>query len=161
MKNEETKNQALNKTDVSNSVLELKHLAPYLPYRLKGIAQYENYTGEIEEIISLRVGEIETNFDSITYDSFKPILRPLSDFIEEIECNGQKFIPVEILFSVENDELQDFKDFGKIPEYWQDAVKIKPKWYDYYQVEFLFEWHFDVFGLIEKGLAIDINTLNK
>ncbi|MGJ1432867.1 hypothetical protein ACR79M_14930 [Sphingobacterium spiritivorum] len=23
----------------------------------------------------------------------------------------------------------------------------------------LFEWHFDVFGLIEKGLAIDINTL--
>ena len=24
----------------------------------------------------------------------------------------------------------------------------------------LFEWHFDVFGLIEKGLAIDINTLN-
>ena len=25
----------------------------------------------------------------------------------------------------------------------------------------LFEWHFDVFGLIEKGIAIDINTLNK
>ncbi len=23
----------------------------------------------------------------------------------------------------------------------------------------LFEWHFDIFGLIEKGLAIDINTL--
>ena len=23
----------------------------------------------------------------------------------------------------------------------------------------LIEWHFDVFGLIEKGLAIDINTL--
>lgn len=23
----------------------------------------------------------------------------------------------------------------------------------------LFEWHFDVFGLLEKGLAIDINTL--
>ena len=23
----------------------------------------------------------------------------------------------------------------------------------------LLEWHFDVFGLIEKGLAIDINTL--
>jgi hypothetical protein len=23
----------------------------------------------------------------------------------------------------------------------------------------LFEWHFDVFGLIEQGLAIDINTL--
>lgn len=30
--------------------------------------------------------------------------------------------------------------------------------YDYYQM--LFEWHFDVFNLIEKGLAIDINTIN-
>jgi hypothetical protein len=26
-------------------------------------------------------------------------------------------------------------------------------------VQKLFEWHFDVFGLISKGLAIDINTL--
>lgn len=26
-------------------------------------------------------------------------------------------------------------------------------------IEKLFEWHFDVFGLIEQGLAIDINTL--
>ena len=25
----------------------------------------------------------------------------------------------------------------------------------------LFEWHFDVFGLIDAGLAIDINTLEK
>ena len=27
--------------------------------------------------------------------------------------------------------------------------------------EKMFEWHFDVFGLIEKGLAIDINTTTK
>jgi hypothetical protein len=26
--------------------------------------------------------------------------------------------------------------------------------------QLLFKWHFDVFGLIEKGLAIDINTLS-
>ena len=26
-------------------------------------------------------------------------------------------------------------------------------------IERLLEWHFDIFGLIEKGLAIDINTL--
>ena len=30
---------------------------------------------------------------------------------------------------------------------------------NYETIEKLFEWHFDVFGLIEKGLAIDINTL--
>jgi hypothetical protein len=31
--------------------------------------------------------------------------------------------------------------------------------YDMFQK--LFEWHFDVFGLIEKGLAININNLNQ
>jgi len=25
----------------------------------------------------------------------------------------------------------------------------------------LFKWHFDVFGLIKKGLAVDINTLKQ
>ena len=30
----------------------------------------------------------------------------------------------------------------------------------YWIAQKLFEWHFDVFGLIEAGLAIDINTLN-
>jgi len=29
----------------------------------------------------------------------------------------------------------------------------------YFLHELLFKWHFDVFGLIEKGLAIDINTI--
>ena len=27
--------------------------------------------------------------------------------------------------------------------------------------ELLFEWHFDVFNLIEKGLALDISTLKQ
>ena len=31
---------------------------------------------------------------------------------------------------------------------------------EYAAMEILFEWHFDVFGLIDKGLAIDINSLN-
>ena len=34
-----------------------------------------------------------------------------------------------------------------------------PLQYSYRVVELLFRHHFDVFGLIEKGLAIDINTL--
>ena len=29
----------------------------------------------------------------------------------------------------------------------------------YQEVQKLLEWHFDVFGLIEQGLAIDINTI--
>jgi hypothetical protein len=30
----------------------------------------------------------------------------------------------------------------------------------FWKIEKLFEWNFDVFGLIEKGRAIDINTLS-
>ena len=136
--------------------LELKHLAPYLPYRLRF---RDSYAGDVSTY-TLNSSNL-SHFENGHIKVFLPILRPLSDLTKEIEVNGKNFVPAEILFSVENDELQDFEDFGKIPEYWQDAIKIKPKWYDYYQVEFLFEWHFDVFGLIEKGLAIDYNTLNK
>ena len=32
---------------------------------------------------------------------------------------------------------------------------------DFGHVQYLISKHYDVFGLIEKGLAIDINTLNK
>lgn len=138
--------------------LELKHLAPYLPYELKircGEMSHPILTCADTNEFEIAIKEVLIN------SAYKPILCPLSYLTKEIEVNGEKFVPAEILFSVENDELQYFKDFGKIPEYWQDAIKIKPKWYDYYQVEFLFEWHFDVFGLIEKCLAIDINTIKQ
>ena len=136
--------------------LEIKHLAPYLPYKLK------IRCGEISHPIltCADTNEFEISVKEVFINSaYKPILRPLSDLTKEIKIDSIKFIPAEILFSVENNELQDFRDFGEIPEYWKDALKIKQKFYDYYQVEFLLEWHFDIFGLIKKGLAVDINTL--
>ena len=38
---------------------------------------------------------------------------------------------------------------------------IDLKYLPYGVVEKLLEWHFDIFGLLEKGLAVDINTINK
>lgn len=64
----------------------------------------------------------------------KPILRPLSD-----------------LTNKESNLLLD-KDIL--------AVTYDIKLIRYGDVLKLLEWHFDVFGLIEKGLAIDINTIN-
>lgn len=133
--------------------LELKHLAPYLPYKLKIL----NGWSDIKTLNYTHLYDENNGFITMV----KPILRPLSDLTKEIEVNGEKFVPAEILFSVEIDEIQNFKDFGEIPEYWKDAIAVKPRYYDYWQVEMLFEWHFDVFGLIEKGKAVDINTLNK
>ena len=32
--------------------------------------------------------------------------------------------------------------------------------YPYGMIDLLCKWHFDVFGLIPKGLAVDINSIN-
>lgn len=139
--------------------LELKHIKGYLDTKLKGIDEQGNQV----EIVGVKNETYFINSGN-TYaygdiQSFKPILRPLSDLTKEIKNGTIKFIPAEVLFSVDNSELEEFRTYGKIPEYWKDSLKVKPLYYDFYQVQLLFEWHFDVFGLIEKGLAIDINNL--
>ena len=114
--------------------LELKHLAPYLPYELKY---------EFNNVIYYYQHCSTREFD---FENSKPILRPLSDLTREIEVNGKKFVPKNILSA----SLQSLNS-------WEDLIKHRIIMFDDSQK--LFEWHFDVFGLIEKGLAIDINTL--
>lgn len=66
------------------------------------------------------------------------ILHPL-DLTKEIEHNGEKFVPRD-------------KFYGNPLDF-----KIRENSYDV--VQKLLEWHFDIYNLIEKDLAIDINTL--
>lgn len=110
--------------------------------------------------------------------NFKPILRPLSDLIKKIDVNGEKIIPIRELKSggTDKEEVYAFEDFegtnyvcsdneshelvfnsnsGFNRRYNCESRQLNS--YPIYQK--LFEWHFDVFGLIEKGLAIDFNTL--
>lgn len=84
-------------------------------------------------------------------------LRPLSDLTKSIEHKGEKFVPIEKLQEMndgENIYIQD--DFVGIDNgyacayYLNDALKF---------VSVLIEWHFDIAGLIDKGEAIDVNTL--
>jgi hypothetical protein len=124
--------------------LELKHLALYLPYGLKighksgaksiHILHHGNGIGSISHIL--------------TSDLYKPILRPLSDIITKIEHNGEKFVPLDILAYLFGYGCLEF-----------DLTDVLNQ--PYKQIEKLLEWHFDIFGLIEAGLAIDINTLEK
>ena len=151
--------------------LELKHLAPYLPYELKmrftGEPQKQFRGTKVEEILTIE------NYKMLTFSHLrKPILRPLSDLTKEIEINEEKFVPMDIL----NDCL-----IGLIKWYELDSVIDKTKKVRGYETTNakvacflgnkvsescpygmyiqLLEWHFDVFGLIGKNLAIDINTL--
>lgn len=137
--------------------LELKHLAGYLPYGLKGISTEENLGIEIVKGFST-YGKNDTinmitNVDDIDLIMFKPILYPLSDLTKEIEVNGEKFVPKEVL---DETHVSNWS-YGNIKNVNTEMLQEAPFWW----TTKLYEWHFDIHGLIEKGLAIDINTLNK
>jgi len=121
--------------------LELKHLAPYLPYELKIMQYRDDLKLSFESIlISLSndtLGVTSPRFpfnEKIQYHEAKLILRPLSD-LDDSQLKSFNFV--------------SFAKAGDI-----DFVS-----YDF--MKYAFENHFDVFGLIDKGLAIDINAINQ
>ena len=171
--------------------LEIKHLAPYLPYRLKvNVSNNVNF----EHNLILNEHNIGNVINSITIGHIvKPVLRSLSDLTKEIEHDGHMFVPIKYLF-----ELSGMLDYIMIPDddYATDSkfhvdddssynfifiyedvehcfgyLKNNPSFSLYIDdvpddvynqlilFEALFEMHFDVFHLIDQGLAIDINTL--
>lgn len=116
--------------------LELKHLAPYLPYKLQIFSKYNNSEKGITWTL-----EPKNIYNVLEYDSRKPILRPLFD-----------------LSNVNGFSLSDMVSHGAHNDFWLKE-NFEVKYLMYLDFEKLVSWHFDVFGLIDKGLAIDINTL--
>lgn len=148
--------------------LTLGHLSAYLPYGLRMIFEGKEgreitlssitNQGKYGVVISGGTGPMWLNSCG-----FKPILRPLSDLTKEIEHNGEKFVPTVELGKIRvgigiyrpiasdrpielNIETEDYSQSIDLHE-------------GYLVMQKLIEWHFDVFGLINKGLAIDINTI--
>jgi hypothetical protein len=149
--------------------LELKHLAPYLPYGLKcEILDYKcDYVGEKYGTIKgyYYIGDgvyytfkSDRDYAGKNTNNFKPILRPLSDLTKEIIEKyatwgkvGVNHMDLEIEFEGYDDDCYMIcrdKNGRMIDR----AVNSS-------DFDFLYENHFDVFGLIDKGLAININTL--
>ena len=122
--------------------LKLKHLAPYLPYGLK-MYNLNNGRGAYNNILKRRLKKIEIlTGDSIELLMFlgrKPILRPLSELTELDINNKPKFFP-----SIMCVNCIDAKMIEQMP---------------YEDFDYLIRNHFDVFGLIEKGLAINKNEI--
>lgn len=122
--------------------LELKHLSPYLPYGLK----LRGHThGEIVEMSEVNENNVNVKDRGFQYgwwaDMFdvSPILRPLSDLKDEILCKYYVYYCSEkgLMVKAKNELYTTLVDLN-----------------------YFYKNHFDVFGLIEKGLAIDINTLD-
>ncbi len=136
--------------------LELKHLAPYLPYGLK---VYIITSNDVLEILSLNKvlfrNQIFIETINGAYGSlyFKPILRPLSDLTKRF--NGDSCFITYMWYSIISTDSDCFDKDDFFEKCELGMVDHLP----YMVIPFLLENHFDVFGLIEKGLAIDINTL--
>jgi hypothetical protein len=124
--------------------LEIKHLCPYLPYELSGIVGSDTKISYMEMLshFSICTGVNIKGVQSwFKITSFKPILKPSSDikkYATEIKLMGYK-TDSNTFFNM----LSDLKD-GKL---------------EYDLMQLFIKEHIDVFGLIDKGLAINMNEV--
>ena len=132
--------------------LEAKHLAPYLPYGLK--VRYNNkeylvHAIDVKGRLMLETEPMYVVFMNIKY--VKPILRPLSSMsLEEIdELNG--LIDDSVMVVVSSGNWVYIEGLNSDP--WSGSPTLSL--YSINKInEYLLSKHFDVFGLIGKGLAI-------
>ena len=141
-----------------NLRVEIKNVSPYLPYGLK----IQHITTKEIKIVNGIYEQYKDgtfiyywneNYGTINASShYKLVLRPMSNLTKKIEIDGVDIIPIEGMFLPcgERETLTSWADENKC---WLGTQV------SYLVYENLFELHFDVFGLIDKGLAVDINTL--
>lgn len=125
--------------------LELKHLSGYLPYGLKVLSRETIF--EMDIYSNMRGEGIEKrDIQSVLSSNMKPILRPLSDLDIHKLRSDKNYPDLEV-------------SQGSIDKLFKIEIGNDLQCFDISIFEYLYENHFDIYGLIEKGLAIDINTL--
>lgn len=131
----------------------LECLAPYLPYDVWCSYNENKYRFKLKGLGYSTIEENEViaydgNSDEFYITELKPILKPLSDLTRDFVRNE---------FNAKNDSEEGY-------EHWMRVVFMKEydemyKEVNYGIIQELFKNHFDVFGLIDKGYAIDKNKL--
>jgi len=126
--------------------LEFKQIAPYLTYGLGilDLASSKKYTlHAYKENYSRTDGKmyIKELFEEYKY---KPILRPLNDLMKDIKNGYANFGDKDnatLIYLAQSNDTQSYQNL------------------EYSTILFLCKNHYDFQLLIEKGLAIDINSL--
>jgi len=159
--------------------LTLEHLAPYLPYGVLFISEmdkpYDEYGRQpiwtlngISEMFGDYCLLTKQNSDAYDIVTCKPILHPLSELTKEIEHNGDTFVPIlkwcdlpdwATVISKGYSNKHYYATFGIEDDIVTYKIPTDVNSMNYYTVQKLFSWHFDLHGLIDKNLAVDINTL--
>ena len=157
--------------------LELKHIAPYLPYGLKvsnkfgifevlGLRNKSNSNNNVMLAFKLH-GDVVWGYN---YEN-KLLLRPMTDLTEPLEDGSVPLLRISDMFhltfygkgtcldnkSIIDDGFNDGIEHSYF--FWDDKNKVFE--FDHFEnlltlesLEYLFKNHFDVFGLIDKGLAL-------
>lgn len=166
--------------------LQINHIAPYLPYGLK--CQID--LGQNEIIVTdswgLKTGSDypasyynEGKRYGLMLSQIKPLLRPLSDLYKEIDgevgivelakiehpCSTYHILRNRVVeVAGDNQSSMSFKYDLEDNYFVNSNFDCDDEYYPImYQLDlftYLFEHHYDVFGLIDKGLAIDLNSIS-
>ncbi len=186
-KNYLTKHQDNNiQIKINMKQLEIKHLAPYLPYGVK----YWNTRMCVDFSLTIQEESIPNTIDIefvLNAQEYKPILYPLDYLTKEITHNGEIFVPILKIVEflgikyIGNTLNKNSVDLILDPKYHRPNTKTKESrklrfWFSnhkgisfnadnmrilmykdiYGAFQQLIEWRFDVFNLINDGLAIPV-----
>lgn len=162
--------------------LELRHIAPYLPYGLK--VKTDNWVEEIGSIdkidfvldeirVTLIIKRDSSKKNAVVWEPqlkhCKPILYDLSWLTKEIIHNGETFVPIERLFEKSYpanksqtyyyDTQTNYIRCSHINTSHHKLIYIVSEVIgrnSFEDMQQLIEWRFDVFNLINDGLAIPV-----
>lgn len=116
---------------------ELKHILAYLPHGVQytdlrlPVKSRKAQTLTMDAIIEFKRNGFDMGWIGLH-------LHPLSDITEQIEHDGEMFVPIDVL----DGEGSGFQGGDKLRNGEQEIYKI-----EYASVEKLIEWHFNIFGL--------------
>lgn len=125
--------------------LDERYFAPYLPFGLRVMNNKQTIFKLATFSNRLGKGVENREMQSVLNEEMKPILRPMTDLQKEEFNYIYNIIRVNIGKTRLKRLIEDGYGLTDLP---------------YFLTEYLFEKHFDFFGLIKKDLAVDINTLN-
>lgn len=152
--------------------LKLKDICGYLPYGLR-IMKSPTNVPVVAELLDIR--KDFTILGAGHIDTYRAVLRPMSDLTEEITHRGEKFVPLIELAKISHPNIPVYA--WRNPRHhtingsriwridaWNDGNHIVVSVTDDVCVpllcrDLLDRLMFDYRGLISAGLAIDVNTL--
>lgn len=163
--------------------LTINDLAPYLPY---GLNTNNGKLWAIcnDNFVKCKLDDGEIVKGKI--EDIKPLLLPLSNLTKEITHNGETFVPIVRINEILGirHQLTRYEVDGEIYYGWNEQGPEDSQgyafgyykdgkfgiWWDYPDedapfneftslsaIKKLYEWHFDLEGLLDAGLALPIN----